>query len=235
MKNNLFSYHCIDVDQRHVVSSGVSFAEFYTGITDKPRNLLILAGHPVNCEYNKQLSLAYVTHDQVADFAHSDIYSFGDFCCVDMTDPRDLNHVTETQLAELLYLAHRAQALNGFTFESLHNRFAYWAHDDEWFTKVYTDDLNTYKTVLAHKLLTQLKGRKRAIAPLPQPILDELYALCQQGVVFDYEQQTANSLCLYIVGQQTNMDSLHTRLDRCRARNNSIVLSYHRHTWTLTD
>jgi len=93
VKNKCFSYVKIDKQNNCVITSGISWEEFYCGIGHKPENLLLLAGYPYECEASAALNLSYIPKAQMEAFAHARVYDYGDFAWVDFQDAADLSAV----------------------------------------------------------------------------------------------------------------------------------------------
>jgi len=174
---------------------------------------------------------------EMEKFTDSDVYDFGDFCWVDFPDSASLDNVTDNELAELLFFRHMCRPLTSYTIPSLQNRYAYWGHDDGWFTRVYMERPEEYKQVIEYKILKELKGRKRSIEPIPTEIMNVLFVMFQGGAVLDFEGSTASGVRVYAMGNVSDMDSIHCLLDRHRSRLSGTLLWYDTRTkkWSISD
>lgn len=227
MNNKWFAYIYIDEQENYIYTSGIRFQEFYQGIHDKPNNLLLIDGYPSKSSMNKHLFLEYITNEEIASFVQSDIvYQFGDFCWFDFNSPENLNTVSEQELAAFLYFSHRNKPLDGFLFDSIKNKYAYCAHDDDWYVKVYMKNPSDYKQVIEYKILKELKGRKRTISGIQPEIMEQLYPLFREGAVIDFEDNYQTGVRIYTIGKQNDMDSIHTKLDRLRQCLHGPALEY---------
>lgn len=226
MKNKWFSYIKIDPVDRFIRTSGITFEEFYNGIGDKPENLLLIQGFPRDACFCRGLSLEYIPQETTPEFSRSNLYNYGNFCWLDFHSAEQLDQVSNEELAEFLYFAHRVQPLREVHFKSLGNKYAYYAHDDDWSVKVYMKNPEQYRQVIEYKILRELQGRKKTISPIPQEIMDEIFALCLDGAVLDFEHSYVTGVRIYPVGEQLNMDSIHGKLDRMRMRFHGPCLDY---------
>ncbi|MDF2675669.1 MAG: hypothetical protein K0R09_3941 [Clostridiales bacterium] len=224
MRNTSFYYLKLNADTNNIISSGLSFNEFVNGIIDKPTNMLILSGHPKECHWHDDLHLDYITNDQLDSFYNEKVYDYGDFCWVDFDNVESLNSITKTQLAELLYLNHKQEVMNTFQFDNLKNKYVYIAHDDKHWVSIYMKNIKSYMHVVEHKLITELKGRRKSIAPFPTEIIDKLYNLSLEGLIFDFEKSSDSFVTVYPMKDVDIIDDIHKKLDRMRGTHRGINL-----------
>lgn len=205
-----------------VVTSGLGFCTFYDGIASKPKNMLLLSNCFRHAKMHPKTRMEYADEENLPLLYKDDIYNYGDFCWVDYESQAGLEKMTPQELAELLYLNHYQEPLHSVFFESLGNRYFYCAHDDGWWTMVYMKNLEDMIPVLEYKILTELKGRKRSIPPIPPELLGQLYEICKQGAIFDFDRASFSrgysSVRYYLAGRIYNMDEMHRTLDRLREK-----------------
>lgn len=126
-----------------------------------------------------------------------------------------------------MYLEHKWKPLKEFHFNSLKNKYAYCCHDDDYIVTLYMKSLEDYKSVIKHKILSELKGRKRSIEAIPNDIIDELYNIFKDGAVFDLENSYDNGVRILTVGEITGVDNIHSKLDKQRKIPGAgVVLDY---------
>lgn len=152
MKRETIIYINSDIQNHEFIYTGIVFSEFIAYIENPIQNLLLLKANYLkeNIVHNFEIveGLAAINR-----FANEDIYDYGDFCFVDFEDGT-LDNLSSQQIAELLYLAHMFTPLKSPYFESLHNRFAYLAHDDGFFGKIYCRKRDKLKqNAIHHKCL----------------------------------------------------------------------------------
>lgn len=223
---NLSSYIRVDKEKNYVHTSGITFQEFAKGIEIEYTNFLILAGFPSEGNYSRKLGLEYVNKEQAEAFYSENVYNYGDFCWIDFDNIEDLSKVDKTELAIMLYMSHMKEPFESFKIPSLDNKFAYLCHDDGWWNKVYMDDVTLYKKVLSYKIMKELKGRKREMAPIPDNILDKILKECIYGAVIDFDKKYYSGVRIIPVGEVKDMDNLHGILDRFRNKNIGFALEY---------
>ena len=228
MKNEWFSYIKIDEIDRCVHTSGITFEDFYNGIENKPLNLLVLSGwiYRADYYYSPELMVEYIPAKKMEEFSKSEIQDFEDFCWLDFDNEENLKTVSSQELAEFLYFSHMVKPMKDFRFKSIGNKYAYWTHDDGWYSKVFLYDTEKYKQIIEYIIRKKLKGRKKTIAPIPSEFMDRIYTLCLDGAVIDFENSSFSGVHIYLVGEHNGMDSIHKKLDQLRTQLQSIFLEY---------
>ncbi|MDK2564506.1 hypothetical protein QOZ84_13245 [Romboutsia sedimentorum] len=237
MKNSWFAYIKINEDNNKIKISGIKFKEFIQGIAEKPKNLLILSGDPANSEIDIEWNLEYISNYNLSEFYKEEVYDFGDFHWIDFEEEYNLNKIDKSDLAKILYFNHKCTPFDTFLFESLNNKYAYFAHDDDYRVDIYMKNIEDYKQVINHKILKEFKGRKKNIASLPQEILDYIYDLCKYGIVIDFEKLSYDSVNIYSIGDIGFVEEAHEKLDKCRRTLRGVSLSYdnRKKTWCVYD
>ena len=72
-------YMHVQASERFVITSGMSFREFASSL-EKPLNHVLLLKHDYDdTEFNLNVSLDYVTNENVAKLVKADVRSFGNF------------------------------------------------------------------------------------------------------------------------------------------------------------
>ncbi len=217
-------YPChININEKDgfVFATGIEFSLFISAMPKRPNNILMLRGFPQNSRFDLRTCLEYITEADMEEFLSEDVYNYGDFCWADMQSDADLKKITDEELAELLFSAHLKRPLNEIFFTSLKNRYLYLCHDDDYWVKVYMQEVKEYKAVIEKKIRTVFMGRKRSMPPIPEEILNALYHFFIGGGTFDFENATISSIHTGVriypapnVG--FNVDDIHKLLDRQR-------------------
>jgi len=219
MTNKCFAYVHLNRQKGVVTTSGIAFEEFLAGLERKPANLLIIDSICAHWEIprHRELGLEHVRFEEIERYI-PDVDA--NFFWVDFQNEADLDRVTKQELAELLYFGHKVEPLNQFQIASLRNRYAYYSHDDNWFVRIYMENPDDYRAVVAYKLVKELKGRKRTMPPPPDEILDRLMSMFEQGAVINFEEacfaEGYAGVHIYPIGEHQDMDAIHNRLDLFR-------------------
>ncbi len=216
-------YMHVQASERFVITSGMSFREFASSL-EKPLNHVLLLKHDYDdTEFNLNVSLDYVTNENVAKLVKADVRSFGNFCWVDFQEESSLDDLDGMELAELLYLGHMKHHLKQPFFSKLHNQFVYLAQDDEWFSKVYYRSIAMYYKLLGNFLSIKFEElkmdrawfgirKKRGLPPVPVDVLSDLSTMLSEGLVFSFKNavqtRTKIEIPIWVVGDFTNMDEM---------------------------
>lgn len=223
----MFSYISIDIKINIITTSGISWNEFYCGIIEKPKGILIVKGLPLEAEFCKKLSFEYISPAQIPAFSQSNVYDFGDFQWIDFEDVSNLANVSDTELAEILFTFHKGKPLKSYKIDSLQNHYVYISHDDDWFVKIHMDHLEKYKQVINYKICKELKGRKQDIHPIQENVMEQLFSMFQKGAVIDFEKKTASSVTIYQLEEINSMDDIYDLLDERRKHETGFELRYY--------
>lgn len=191
-------------------SYGIEFHEFMSCVYNKPENILLLRHQFDNAQWNQHSRFDYVTEQEINELIEDNVYGYGDFCWVDFSKVNDLDALSNNQIAELLFFSHLAKPLHKIP----KIRFAYYAHDDGWFNKLYVTDLHDYKILLAKVItfkLNKLTGRK--FCDIPENISSVLLECTKNGLFIDLSRVIKSKVELRIpitaIGHYTDMDKVY--------------------------
>ncbi|WP_052675853.1 hypothetical protein [Paenibacillus sp. IHBB 10380] len=197
-------------DQQCFYSYGIEFFEFINSIPNRPENLILLNHHFDYARRNQHTNFEYVTRLEIELLLDDDVYGYGNFCWVDFAKEEDLNRLSNGQIAELLFFSHMAKPMKSIPM----NRFAYYAHDDGWFNKLYVTDLRDYESLLSNVIINKLGLLTGRLFPkLPSDISSILLECTREGLFIDLSKiiKTRGKLKIPIasVGHYTDMDKVY--------------------------
>lgn len=133
MRDYLYVWH--DPEQQFLVASGIEFRDFLPCL--KSQGGIVLIDHQSEiATYDASTSFDFVQASDLSDLAAEDIYSWGNFVWADYASPT-FPSISDTEIAELLFLAHKAKPLNGVSITCLGNQFLGYEHDDGWYLRLY--------------------------------------------------------------------------------------------------
>ncbi|WP_435164186.1 hypothetical protein [Paenibacillus glycanilyticus] len=213
-------------------SYGIEFHEFMNCMDKRPENLLLLKHHFDSAQWNMHSRFDYVTEQEIEELMEDNIYGYGDFCWVDFSKESDLDALSAADIAELLYFAHLAKPLHAIPKE----RFAYFAHDDGWFNKLYVTDLNDYKILLAKIIVSKHKRLTgKQMNDIPMDIASMLLEYTGGGLIIDLARITMGTKEIAIplsqIGHYTDMD--HVCEMRAEISDYKAWLVYSNKSWKL--
>ncbi|QOR35455.1 hypothetical protein IMX26_01005 [Clostridium sp. 'deep sea'] len=120
----------------------------------------------------------------------------------------------------------------------LKNKYLYLAHDDEYNTRIYMQDLKDYRNVITAKLCAELKGRRRHMEDISQEINNELYQLAMTGMLIDFTNISRDRnyvrVQIYQLGDLCGYDAVEQTLYRKKQCLGAYkTLEYKRGKWKL--
>jgi uncharacterized LabA/DUF88 family protein len=213
-------------------SYGIEFYEFMNGVLDRPENLILLKHDFHNENWNQHSGFGYVTKEEINELIEDNIYRYGDFVWVDFSKEEDLNTLSSNDIAELLFFSHLARPLTRIP----KIRFAYHAHDDGWFNKLYVTDLQDYEILLANVIpskLRKLTGRK--MNDIPKDVASALLEFTRDGLFIDLSRLIKSRAELKVpittISHFTDMDEVYNF--RKEVRDYKLWLVYSQKLWKL--
>jgi len=226
-KQRVIVYIKTNPKKNEIVYSGIEFAEFIRYLQQPIENLMIITGGcgciSGSTKYERGLEL-FEGYELVQKLTEKSDHIFGDFCFVDYSSPKNTEKLSEEQIAELLYLGHVFKSLHSPFFEALQNRFAYLAHDDGWYCKLYCKDLNDFIPVLCNKITSSIDVAEG----ITDVIGEELFQLTTKGILFDLDKlcykEGKISLEVYLVGEFLNMDTILNNLQKVKEKASKICI-----------
>ncbi|WP_442600735.1 hypothetical protein [Paenibacillus sp. KN14-4R] len=234
MKNqnlrDLIYVSCSDLNSKCFYSYGIEFYEFMSCVHNKPENLILLKHNFDNAQWNPHTRFDYVTSKEISELIEDNVYGYGDFCWVDYNNEEDLDKLTKFQIAELLFFSHLAKPLREIPMI----RFAYYAHDDGWFNKLYVSLLEDYKVILSRTITLKLhKLTKRSFVEMPNNIAKVLLESALEGLLIDLSKITKSKTDIKIpiaaVGHYTDMDKVYNFKEEITEY--KVWLVYSKKTW----
>jgi hypothetical protein len=213
-------------ERNEVVFSGIEFAEFINYLPSPVENLLLMKGdyRGNKREYNFELLEGKAFVEKLAT---EDIRSFGDFSFIDYQAAGAAASLNGQQVAEILYMAHLGKPLKSPFFEPLQNRFAYLAHDDGWYCKLYCRELNHFLSVVFAKTVN---GTGFPVPKTSSAALEELSRLSIYGILIDLDDRFAKKgtveTIIYTVGEYSDMDKVLNNIQQMK-HNASQISNLH--------
>ena len=211
-------YVKLSEERQEAVFSGIKFVDFIECTPISIENILLLKGDYSGEKCWRKLELLE-GRDNVIKLMRENINNYGDFCFVDYADGISISQLSEEQIAELLYLAHMYKPLKSPFFEVLKNKFAYLAHDDGWYCKLYCEDREIAISILLNKLRKSIQEVLHDNGTLlPSGLTEEIYKLSTRGLLIKLDNEVTRKnkvviINLYEVGEYENMDDLFNTID----------------------
>ncbi len=225
-------YVKFDIEKNVVVYSGIEFYEFNEYLPRPIENLLLIKGDYFGNgqAYNFELLEG---REEINKLSKENIYNFGDFCFVDFSENGVVPGLSKQQVAEVLYMAHLGEAMQSPFFNTLQNRFAYLAHDDGSYCKLYCRELDEFMTVLGRKITNHLN------VPLPVAIRNRLMQIATGGLLIDLEEIVNSkkdlSFNIYSIGLHSDIDEVLNNWQLLKSNATSTnVINYSNNQWSIS-
>ncbi|MCL2677695.1 MAG: hypothetical protein FWE85_01420 [Clostridiales bacterium] len=197
--------------KNEVIYSGIDFAEFVKYLPQPIKNLMLITGGSnvilSESRFERGLKL-FEGYEFIEKLAKENIYNLGEFCFVDYAMPHQTSELSEEQIAELLYLGHMSKPLHTPFFEALQNDFAYLAHDDGWYCKIYCRNLYDFISVLCKKIMLHASNKKAH--EISDDVKERMLQLAMDGILVDLDElsQKDDTVNIYSIGTHLDMDVL---------------------------
>ncbi len=213
-------------------SYGIEFYEFMSCVRHRPEHLILLKHKFDDARRNIHSGFDYVTPQEISRLLEDDVYGYGDFCWVDVQKEEALDQLTKMKIGELLTFAHLAEPLQVIPKV----RFAYYAHDDGWFNKLYVSDLEDYKILLSKVIVSKLhRLTRRKIGDIPDDVANVLMESTKEGLFMDFSKIVRSRVSLRLpitaVGHYQDMDKVYEYRDEITEH--KLWLSYTNRKWSL--
>jgi hypothetical protein len=150
MRDYLYVWH--DLEQHALVASGIEFNDLLPSLSSQG-GVLLLEHESETAAHDSASSFSFVNVERLPEFATEDIYSWGNFVWVDYAHRQSLS-VSDEEVAELLFFAHKARPLRRISLPSLENKFLAYAHDDGWYLRLYYSDWQNVEALLVRSVPT---------------------------------------------------------------------------------
>ncbi len=206
-------YVKVSPENNEVVFSGIEFAEFIEYLPKPIENLMLITGGSsiILAETNVERGLElFEGFALIKKLIKQDIYNLGNFCFVDYASAGNTSGLSEEQIAELLYMGHMFKPLHLPFFDQLRNRFAYLAHDDGWYCKLYCKNLLDFITVLCKKITADAPIKD--ICEPSNDVKEKVLKLTTDGLLIDLDESSRKSgsleAKLYVIGAYSDMDTI---------------------------
>jgi hypothetical protein len=227
-------------EKNEVVYYGLEFKEFLKLIPHEIDNILILKGLSSN-DYSNKYLLQVADKEGINRMISADPYNWGDFCWVDCKTIESVDSLTPSEVAELLYLGHMLLPLNSAFFEKLQNRYAYLAHDDGWFCRLYCREFDEFGEIISNKIVRMATKTKRSkISQMNSELERQLLSFAEDGLLIDFSdiEQDENGIGIHIfkIGKFLNMDDMYNNLERHKAKASysaTIVYKFYNKKWSI--
>ena len=226
-------------ENNEIVYYGMQLNEFIKYAPVELSQLLLLEAEYFGTGFRSKTKFEVVTKEEMNDFLKEDVYSYGNFCWVDFNQRENVENLEPFEIAELLYLGHMFKPVKSPFFDKIQNRYAYLAHDDGWFCRLYCNQYSDFQEIIANKLIHRVStSKKRKVYPLSEEIKEKLMRIAEGGLLIDFSNtlkySNAIEIPIYRIGKFLDMDHMYNDLERHINHSNYSARLVHRNKkWTI--
>lgn len=204
-------------ENNELVYYGMQLNEFIKYAPVEINKLLILEGEYFGRGFRSKTKLQVVEKVEMEEFLSEDIYGYGDFAWVDFENRDKLEKLEPIELSELLYLGHMFKPINSPFFDKIQNRYAYLAHDDGWFCRLYFKKYSDFQEIICNKIIDAVStSKRRKIYPFSNELKEELLDLAKDGLLIDFNNfikyEKSIEIPIYTIGKFLDMDKMYNNL-----------------------
>ena len=216
-------YALLDPENHEALFSGLHVTEFFRYLEEPVRQLILLQSDFMGEGFSPNTRFRLVGEADELFFTDDEIHRFGDCCWVDFDAKEHVEQLTPAEVAELLYFGHMFQPLGSPFNDTIRNRFAYAAHDDGWFCRLYSREMADMHGIIARKVYDMVSKAKRRSTPMfPAEIVGQLARLAENGLFIDstaiVREGRHVEIPFYTVGEIDYMDELYNNIEGCIGR-----------------
>lgn len=226
-------------ENNEIVYYGLEFKEFTKFIPADIDNILLIKSQYYGPGYRAEYNFETVNKEEMQEFLKEDIYGYGDFCWVDFDKLESIGNLEPSQVAEILYLGHMFLPVKSPFFEKLQNKYAYLAHDDGWFCRLYCRNFNDFGEIIANKIISMAStSKRRKIYTICDELKLQLLSLADNGLLIDFSNilwcERSIEIPIYTIGKFINMDAMYNDLKRhIGCANYSAKLVHKNKSWAI--
>lgn len=226
-------------DKNEFVYYGLEFKEFIRFIPFELKNLLLIQSQYYVAGGGSNYSFETVGESDIEELVSEDIYGYGDFTWVDYNHISNVKNLEPREVADLLYLGHMFRPVESPFFDKIENRFAYLAHDDGWFCRLYCRYFEDFTEVIVKKVIDMAStSKKRKIYDFDEEEKLKLLSLAKDGLIIDFSnilrQVKSIEIPIYTIGKFIDMDEMYNGLKRHRGRSKYSAWLVHKNKkWTI--
>ena len=212
-------FYVISGGESEITYYGMDFKEFIEIVPEKIQNILMLKGDANIGNYSNKCNFEIIEGEaETKNLAAQDTYGYGDFCFVDYEKAGMAETLTPTEVSELLYLSHIYKPLKSPFFNHINNKYAYLAHDDGWFCRLFCRNRSDTAEIISNKILNTasvVSGKHQF--SINNNLKIRLLEIAKKGLLVDFsdakKDKTTLELSLYAIGNFLDMDEMYNNLD----------------------
>ena len=202
-------------DENKVITFGITSEEFimYNDIN----NILLLKseffGNAYNTKYNFEL---LENQRNILDVLNDVTNQIGDLCFIDYNKEENINKLSIESVLHMLYFSHSTEKLELLFDKELNNNYAYYCHDNGWYSKIYYRNISTFIYFVLNMLKDKLNIGNENHDKDNFEILENILS---RGALINI---SSNQIKIYIIGDYDNFDDICNNYNEILDTNNDI-------------
>ena len=220
-------YVKINRDERNVVTYGFTANEFFKSLGITPEYLLVLNGYSDACIIDDCTYLQYAEKSDVFKVIEEGENKPNPFCFVNFKSLDKLKNIPKSEQEKLLNLGKNLTVKDNFIFSDLQNDYVYIKKKDN-FSYFYMEHIENFYKAIKDKIISELKGRKKSMAEMPEDILENLCELFERGATLDLSNAYSTGVKIYVTGKFRNLSFLKSRMEKEKIFLRCVHINYDR-------
>jgi len=108
--------------------------------------------------------------------------------------------------------------LNEPFFEGLKNRYAYFAHDDGWFGRLFCNNYEDFSVIIGSVIIDRVEKLTKMTTQMSEELKIKLLSLAEDGLLIDFKNIVCDvenlGIPIYVIGKYEDMDNLINNRDK---------------------
>lgn len=200
-----------------MICSGIVLEDFLICLPQISDKILLLEPELSDLEYYNNLQITTIA--TVISHLKTIRNRIGDLCWIDIADPRNVEKLSPTQIAELLYLVKMFEPVSSPFIDIIENNYVYLSHDNGWMLKLYSKILSSFQDLIANKIYNTVSSlRSRKVFEFSNQTKNKIFKLAESGLIIDFNNinfsQKIIEVPIYCIGKYIDMDKVQVEYRR---------------------
>lgn len=223
----------IIINENNAEYTGIPFYDFLNALKQPLENILIIKSEYVGEKNYKGFEIIE-GNKSIKQFSQENNFQYGDFCFVDYSSNTEMQ-LKDQDIAELLFASHTFRPLGNIAFEGVNNRFLYLSHDNDFYCKLFFQNLSDIVDILSWSIFNIFREKRPfGLSPIPASINAQIQFMAKDGLYIDcteFEVSKENlQIDLHAIGYIANMDDIYNQSHKALY---SKKLIYKNREWNL--
>lgn len=206
---NSILYLNLHPEKNMMICYGIDLGDFLKCLPQKSDKVLLLEPELSDSEYYNNLQITTIA--AVQNYLIQIGNRIGDLCWIDIGDPRNVEKLNPSQIAELLYLGKMFEPVSSPFIDIIGNNYVYLSHDNGWMLKLYSKFMNSFLDLISNKIINTVSSlRARKVFEFSNQTKNKIFKLAESGLIIDFNNinfsQKIIEVPIYCIGKYIDMD-----------------------------